>query len=285
MIADFVVEEGKHGLRLVLTSAWNPEVRRYMEENKIAGLVLNYARGWVGDSISFVTDLPFLREFVIVDWKIKEVSPVHELKQLRSLQVSTYCNTSIQFDNFPDLEDCGLRWRNGSESLFVQRTLKHLFLSDSPLTDSSVVAEMIGLESLSISTSSIKDVWGIGNLRRLRTLGLYHLKQLENLTGLEGIPQLEELEIVDCRKVENIEPIGELVNLRKLILGNDGSLKSLKPLRGHKYMQWLTFPESTNIVDGDLSVLLELPSLRKVAFQNRRHYSHSREQISAILAR
>jgi hypothetical protein len=102
---------------------------------------------------------------------------------------------------------------------------------------------------------------------------------------LDALTELVELEITNCPRLERIDVVARLAELQKLTLGNNGKVESLKPLRGLRNLHWLTFPESTNIVDGDLTPLLELPSLRKVAFQNRRHYSHRREQIVAALAR
>lgn len=280
----FLVEEGHYGPRLVLNSAWNPEVAAYMREQQISGLVINYARGWVGTDISFLSDVPFLTEFVIVDWKIKDITPIHFLSQARAVQVSTYCKTPLHFECFPELEDCGLTWREGSESLFDCKGLKRLFISDYTGRESTVFSGMAALQSLSISGGRLTCVGGLRGLKDLRFLGLYHLKQLAELSGIEALDCLEELEITDCRAVNQIDPVAGLINLRKLVLSNDGAISSLKPLLHLRRLEWVTFPESTNIVEGDLTPLLTLPRLRKVAFKNRRHYTHRREEIAAILA-
>jgi hypothetical protein len=74
-----------------------------------------------------------------------------------------------------------------------------------------------------------------------------------------------------------------LVLLNKLILSDDGPIESLVPLEGLAALDWLVFPGTTEVLDGDLSVLLRLPSLRTVAFKDRANYTHTRKQIQGEL--
>ena len=69
--------------------------------------------------------------------------------------------------------------------------------------------------------------------------------------------------------------------LRKLHVSNANEIESLKPLEKLSGLEWVTFVESTDIRDGDLSPLLRQKNLSRVSFQNRRHYSHSREDFGA----
>ena len=72
-------------------------------------------------------------------------------------------------------------------------------------------------------------------------------------------------------------------NLRELLVLDCGPIESLAPLRGVP-LETLFFYESTNIRDGDLGVLLDLPHLKGTAFADRRHYSHKLKEIEAVLA-
>jgi len=93
------------------------------------------------------------------------------------------------------------------------------------------------------------------------------------------LTNLEELEIHTCRAVGSIEEVGFLPRLRKLHLNNDGEIKTLKPLEKLDSLESVFFYESTNVLDGDLSPLFRQKSLARVSFQNRRHYSHRREDF------
>ena len=106
-----------------------------------------------------------------------------------------------------------------------------------------------------------------------------NLKRLESLAGIEGLEALEELEIHTCRAIRSIDEIGSLSNLKKLRLNNDGEIESLKPLEKLSTLEEVSFYESTNILDGDLSPLLRQNRLSRVSFQNRRHYTHRREEF------
>ena len=67
--------------------------------------------------------------------------------------------------------------------------------------------------------------------------------------------------------------------LCSLRLSNCGDIKSLAPIAHLAGLEVLIFDESTRILDDNLSVLLDLPALRQIAFRNRRTYSHTCEEL------
>src|ERR1700674_5866381 len=124
------LEDGEYGRRAVITSKWRSEMSRYLLANDVLELELNYAKGWRGNDLSFLKELPQLRAFKIIDhFGLPDVEPIHYLHELRALDVQTYCKTPIRFSEFPQLEDCGLEWRPKCESLFSCMTLKNLFVN------------------------------------------------------------------------------------------------------------------------------------------------------------
>ena len=60
--------------------------------------------------------------------------------------------------------------------------------------------------------------------------------------------------------------------LTRLKVANCGDIASLAPLRGLDELEEFFAWESTRVVDGDLSVLLELPKLREIGMRDRREY-------------
>jgi len=93
------------------------------------------------------------------------------------------------------------------------------------------------------------------------------------------------LNIDTCKAIDSIEEVGSLPRLRKLNLNNDGNIESLKPLDNLKGLELVVFYESTNILDGDLTPLWRQKNLSRVSFQNRKHYSHKREDFGAIYSK
>lgn len=59
-----------------------------------------------------------------------------------------------------------------------------------------------------------------------------------------------------------------------LASGDLAEIASIRPLSRLRRLERLFLTESTNVLDGDLSPLLELTRLEHVAFVDRPHYSH-----------
>ena len=53
-MSSIVFENGKYGLRAVLTESWSPEAARELIDKPVAELVLNTSKGWHGDNIEFI---------------------------------------------------------------------------------------------------------------------------------------------------------------------------------------------------------------------------------------
>lgn len=275
----FLLERGPYGLRAVIETSWGEGIEQSLLKTPIAELELNLGKGWRGQDISFLRNFPELLAFRIIDQTIKSVWPIHALHNLRALGVLTYCRTEIRFNEFPLLIECELEWRPKAGSLFDCVGLRKLFVNRFGGSSADQFGRLTNLESLAILGSPIKSLEGLGNLTKMRSLRIGALRVLGTLKGIQDLTQLYRLEINMCRKIRSIEEISQLVNLRELYLDNLGDIKSLSPLGSLNQLKRLTFVESTNIVDGDLSVLQRLPNLELVAFQNRKHYSHRREQF------
>ncbi len=278
MIDGITFEDGEYGRRAVITAAWSDDMINRLVDGAIAELELNNGKGWRGSNLDFLAKLPQLRSFTIIA-SISSVEPIHFLRELRVLNVITYCRSEIRFSTFPRLEECALEWRPKAKSLFDCKTLRKLFVDHFAGKNTSTFAKLVNLQSLAILNAPINDLRGLSGLRNLRNLRLAGLRCLASLAGVEALTNLEKLDVNTCRRIGSIEEIGSLRGLRKLYLNNDGEIESLKPLNGLTGLEWVSFYESTNILDGDLSPLLRQKNLSRVAFKNRRHYTHRREEF------
>jgi Leucine-rich repeat (LRR) protein len=282
---DIYLEKGKYGLRAVLRTAWSDEIASEIRTHRCLELEINHAKGWVGNDLSFLMTCPWLQALKIIDFKIQSVEPIHALHELRALEVMTYCRTELRFSAFPKLEDCALEWRPKAESLFDCLTLKSLFINSYKGRNLTEFSRLEKIESLAVLNSPIETLDGIASLEKLRFLRLGNLKKLQSLAGIEALTNLEELEVHTCCKIGTIKEIAALKKLRKLHLNNVGEINSLKPIDAIGGLESVLFYESTNIMDGDLSPLIRQKSLSSVSFQNRRHYSHRREEISCAYSK
>ena len=63
------------------------------------------------------------------------------------------------------------------------------------------------------------------------------------------------------------------------MIANCGEIDSMKPLAELVELSEVFFHESTNILDGNLNMLKNLPNLRDISFQERRHYNLKRKDF------
>ncbi len=275
-----VIENGKYGPRAILRASYSERVLKYLKERDVRELELNSGKGWSGSSLEFLSELPNLRVLEVHDFALQSDRAIHALHKLRELHLFTYCSSELRFENFPFLEECSLEWRPNATSLFGCHGLKAFFVNSyKGRKDLDDFAALQNLERLGILNAPVLGITGIETLKKLQYLRMGNLKRLRRLRGLQELVHLEELNMNACMTGGAIEEVAALHKLRRLIMIDCDKIASLKPLLALPYLEEVIFPGSTNIVDGNLSVLTDLPCLRKVAFKNRRHYSHRREEF------
>lgn len=267
------------GVHATITGEWQDSFYDLFKEKNVKSLELNRAKGWKGKEINFLKEIDNLVSFSILDFQIQSVLPIHNLKNLKKLEVITYCKTTLDFSAFPKLEHCSIKWRKGCESLFNSRDLKELFIDGYKLTESEVFSKLIQLERLTVVNSSFKDLNGLSKLTKLNYLRLGYLANLLSIHPIYTLKNLQEIEIQNCKKITSIKGIEALSELRKLLLLDLGDIDSLLPLKSIENIQWVLFYGTTNIVDGDISFLKGLKTLSRVSFQNRRHYTVKKEEF------
>jgi hypothetical protein len=231
-----------------------------------------------GQSI-FLSDLQNLLSFNIIDLKINDIKPIHFLHNLKELGITTYCSTEINFSAFHQIECCNLEWGKRKVRSLFERKLKSLYVNRYNGSDTNDFMNLKELESLSILNSPIKCLRGLSALQNIKSLRLAMLTKLTSLAGIEKLENLEQLDINTCKQIMTIDEVKYMNKLRTICINNSGDIASLKPLNKLNCLESIIFYESTNIVDGDLTPLIRTPPLSTISFQNRRHYSHSREKL------
>jgi hypothetical protein len=272
-------EIGMFGTRAVIKSKWQDYFITYLLDKEVVELELNTGKGWHGDDINFLKYFPQLKSLTVLDQSIKSINAINDLNRLVQLNISTYCNTPINFNNFPDLEECSFEWRNKSDSLFDCSKLRKLGINKFNNKDSLFFSKLVNIEVLTILNSPLENILGFSTLNKLKILTLGNLRKLNSLKGLDGLQNLEELTIQRCKGITSISDIFKLNRLRRLLLLDLGDIKSIKGIERLDNLEDLLFYDSTNIVDGDLSPLFKLTRLINVSFQNRKHYSNRREEF------
>jgi hypothetical protein len=282
MIDNIVFEQGMYGTKAIIKSAWQDSFLKILLNKEINELELNDGKGWRGENVNFLQSLPNLKSLTIIDFNIKSIDAVHCLHELQKIQFSTYSKVPINFNSFPKLTNCGFEWIKGSDSLFECSNLKNLGINRYDKRSSDVFSQLVNLEKLTILNSPIENLQGLSSLRKLLYLSMANLKEVTALRGLEDLQQLEELEIQRCKGIGDISEVFRLNKLKRLLLIDIGDIASIKGIENLKELKDFLFYESTNIIDGDLSPILKLKNLSKISFQNRKHYTHRREDFGKL---
>jgi len=112
----------------------------------------------------------------------------------------------------------------------------------------------------------------------LKWCWLQYLNNLEDAHALSKLKGLERLQIEKCKKLTDLTFLAGNSTIKELQLSDVDSLEFVKSMKNlYKINFW-------NCKSGDLSPLLECPSLREVAFHpEKRHYSHKKDEINNLL--
>lgn len=238
------------------------------------------------EDLSFLADFPSLRYLEIRDQKRVETRHLEHLSNLRGLHLETP-GAGIDFASFPELEVFVGDWHNENRHLASCRELRSLRLMQFNPKHASLLdlANMVRLEWLDVIKTSISSLEGLETLQDLRYFKLGYAPKLCTLEGLpSSCDRLRELSLSHLKNIESYVPIGSLSRLRRLKISYCASMPNLHWVRGMDWLDMFSFVE-TNVLDGDLSPLLDLPSLRYIGTMDKRHYNYKFSEINKILAK
>jgi Leucine-rich repeat (LRR) protein len=278
---NFRIERGRYGKRFVPEGKWTPQMTEYCQSNHIKDIYANIAFGWPGYDLAFLKDLADLLSLEVLTSSVENLPVIQCLSKLRFLSLGLVITERVDFSHFPELEEVHLGWSPKAESVFGCTSLRKVLMTNyrSKGGDLSAFCSLSNLECLWLKVCNIIRIGDLSRLTHLRELEINRATKLESSDGVEVLHELRQLHIETCRRITRIDPIGRLENLERLLLPNDGAIESIKPLRKLKKLRRFSFYESTNIMDGDLTPLKELPHLEHVAFQERRHYNLKRKDL------
>lgn len=175
---------------------------RYIEDNSTKGVI---------HSLKGIENLPFLESLVIDTSKVRNISPLFELKNLQYLRI-----------NFNFLND--------QRQILDLKYLNSLHLTNIlPQDDLSFLGELHTLKKLAFSYSDINDYSFLYPLQNLNSLSIYR-NEIKDISFVANLPNLEYLNL-SYNVIEDITPISSLTNLKELYLNNN-IISSLAPLSG-----------------------------------------------------
>jgi hypothetical protein len=274
------LERDELGRFAYMGSPWTPKDAEAIRRSGVRRLLISLRE----HDMPFVRELEGIEEVQIVAVGVKSDGVVAALPDLRVLGLQNYCDDPIDFAAFKRLERLLFHWRPMGETAFDALTLKSLAIHYYKELDLSPLRRLERLEGLRIENSRrLRTLDGVAALGALKVLSLRDDQGLADISALAAMDHsLDELELHLCHKVNDIVSITRHSALRRLSLIDCGNLPSLAPLAGLAHLEEFYFYGTTKIADGDMTPILGMPALRKIAFASRRHYSHAVADIERL---
>ena len=265
------------------------------QDNLAAALEVLARDGTHGDlfsglRITGVEDLEFLREYPSLLYleadnaSAKGLRCIESVSNLRGLRLDSV-KAGIDFSCFRQLEEYVGDWHRDNLGIGECGELRVLrawrFRSTQPGLSS--LAGCVRLERLDLVRPGITSLEGIDALEDLRYLEIAYAPKITDLAPLAapGVG-LRELALGNMKNIADYAPLAEIRKLRRLRLSSCAPMADLAWTNGMDRLDFFSFVE-TKVQDGDLSPLLSLPLLRYAGAGNRRAYSHSDEELNALI--
>jgi hypothetical protein len=263
---------------LLLEGPWDPEIAAYFEVYGVTHLRLSAYAGWREKQIGFLRDLPFLTELDLWAAGIKDVSPLYELPNLKTLSVNGI-ERKIDFPQIPSLRKLNIHWSNKNfSSLLDCSELEELGLDGYSGPDLKPFCNLKKMHNFALSFSKVETLAGIENCVSLARFPLASVNRLTSFDHLEGCEELWHVSVEGAKVLERIDAVARLPYLREFYLVDCPRVASIRPLTRLPVLESVSF-RTTVIADGDISPLLTLPSLKQATFNDRKHYSHKNAEF------
>lgn len=178
-----------------------------------------------------------------IDWKVDKLSD-YDFSECTYLEVSHHSCKAFDFTNLPDAPN---------------------------------------LKKLEIVFSNSKNLIGLDKYPNLECIDMYYLRNLMSLDGIERMSnKIEYFSIQSASKLTNLDSIVKLNNLKGLGFINIGDIDNLDFLYDMYKIESLAFGD-TKILSGDLTPIVNHFNIKLAGFQNKRHYSHTNDEIDLLL--
>ncbi|WP_109507885.1 hypothetical protein [Nocardioides speluncae] len=283
---EFAVGRFPDRVEVTLTGRWTADAGRLIESGEADRLVLNYAHGFSEPDLGFLRGLP-VRQLDVVDRRLTSLTPISELGDtLEWLRITSDPALAIDLTRLPKLTDLSADWQQLGATIESAARLQRLHIGRYDGVDLAPLCRLVHLRRLVLmDRPRVRSLDGLSELPELQEFAVPLAKDLVDVSALRGLAQLEDLDLEACRKLNTIEDLSQCVGLRRLNLSECGDLPSVAPLRGLTSIEDLLMYGTTKVVDGDLTPIADLPRLRELRMQSRRHYRPSVAEIQAEITR
>lgn len=266
------------GYRLVwVDSRRLDEALALVESSEVDGVFLSRMSGFNGEDLPKVCRTRPLKAMVIYLVNSADLSVLSQLSDLEMLQVKGQ-SQPLNLKALSNLRKLTTNWT--AKTVLPEAAVNMTILTLSGFKPKSGDLEMLfrfaALEELALTRCTHRTLDGFTAFTALRKAEFNYCRNLVSVSGVSG-SCIQELILNHCPKVTDLEALNcpGLSTLHYVDCRPIQSLVFLKRLIG---LREFTFV-GTDVIDGDLSPLV---GLRYSGFIDKRHFSHTYEEIRRI---
>ena len=271
------------GKCFILKSTWQSSYANIINKEGVSILRLSTSAGWRGTDLAFLKDITTLKGVEIYNWDVHDLTPLYAISGLEILSVDVLLKIQIDIGRFPNLKVFMCTNSPKIKNLEQCENLEYLNITNYPYESFSEISRLKQLKRIFISSRKLNSFKGVAGLEKLEILDLYDCRKLLSLEEIQTAKNLRHIEITSCTKFSDISPLGQLSNLHYLKIENCGPIETIRCLKSCQNLESLFIIGNKPIVDGDLSVIKELPHLENISLARKRHYNLSSDQILSII--
>ena len=231
--------------------------------------------------LNVLTLMPELESLSLLSEKPIDWTPIQGLKRIQKLILIARKNKPqfIDFKNFRHLHTAHVTWHQEWASVLSCGAIRGLTIQNSK--------GMPELDLRGLPKLSELDLKGCSGLRRVNCAPAQKLESL-SIDACRSFESVEPRGVLNALKYVGlygnsrfeIESLGRSVELRRLRMFGVGKIRSLNFLSNCPKLERIAMHFSTQVEDGDLRILLDLP-IKHVSFKRHRNYTHTLEEIKA----
>lgn len=231
-------------------------------------------------NVDFLSELIQLEYLNLGSVSYEDLTAIEKLANLECLRLEGNCAKSLNLTKLSKLQDLFVVYNKQLESIFECVNLKRLVIHHYKKKNLDEFATLKKLQRIEIWSSPIQNIDGLMDLKEIACLELRYLRKLESIEGIKNNASITELLIQNCKKITDWEVIGTLPNLKHLKIDSCGKIPTLKFLEKSEKLETIWLVSDTFIEDGELSWLMDKPSLKAFHVPIENHYDVTLDQKS-----
>lgn len=255
-------------------------VKRALLEDRLDGVHISHYHGYVGNSIEVLRELPNLRALFLQEPELFDFAPVQELDQLKMLVLGAR-KMPVDFGRFPQLTILSTDWlaKDKFPAEFAHLELLRLDAYKPKSKDLSALPLAPNLTKLEFVHGNLETLNGIDRYPELNDVDLAYCTKLQSVSALQRTC-IERIHLENCKKINDLDSLAGCAKLKSIRMSRSAELKTLDFLKNFPVLEEFRFVR-IDVLDGDMTPLLKLKS---VGFSNKRHFSHTFEEVQAVIA-